>query len=101
MAGDILQVQGTTLYRNGRPIEGAEAFEFNRKQVNQYPGYVSDGSLEEGYTTEVPEHCYFAMGDNSPNSYDSRGWGFVPDREVIGKAVFILYPFTRRWGCAK
>jgi signal peptidase I len=57
--------------------------------------------LAEGYSIEVPKDSYFAMGDNSPNSYDSRGWGFVPKGEVIGKAVFILYPFTRRWGCAK
>ncbi|MDR2371543.1 MAG: signal peptidase I [Puniceicoccales bacterium] len=101
LPGDTLQVEGTTLYRNGDPIEGAEAFEQNRKQIDQYPGYTNTGLLEDGYEVEVPANHYFAMGDNSPHSYDSRGWGFVPNREVVGKAVFILYPFTRRWGCAK
>ncbi|MDR1590677.1 MAG: signal peptidase I [Puniceicoccales bacterium] len=101
LPGDILHVEGTTLYRNGTPIEGAEAFERNRKQIDKYPGYTNTGLLEEGYEVEVPENHYFAMGDNSPHSYDSRGWGFVPNREVVGKAVFILYPFTRRWGCSK
>ncbi|MDR2812700.1 MAG: signal peptidase I [Puniceicoccales bacterium] len=101
LPGDVLQIEGTTLYRNGDPIEGAEAFELNRKQVDKYPGYTNIGLLERDYELEIPEHHYFAMGDNSPNSYDSRSWGFVPNREVIGKAIFILYPFTERWGCAK
>jgi signal peptidase I len=101
LPGDVLQVEGTTLYRNGDPIEGAEAFERNRKQIDQYPGYTNAGFLEDGYEVEIPANHYFAMGDNSPHSYDSRNWGFVPNREVVGKAIFILYPFTRRWGCAK
>ena len=48
----------------------------------------------------VPEGCYFMMGDNSANSHDSRGWGFVPRRNIIGKAFFIFWPFSRRWGIA-
>ncbi|MDR1366411.1 MAG: signal peptidase I [Puniceicoccales bacterium] len=99
--GDVLQVENSTLYRNGAPIEGAEAFELNRKQVDQYPGYTNVGLLEQDYEVEIPENHYFAMGDNSPYSYDSRSWGFVPNREVIGRAIFILYPFTHRWGCSK
>jgi signal peptidase I len=101
LPGDILHVENSTLYRNGAPIEGTEAFELNRKQVDKYPGYTNMGLLKRDYEVEVPENHYFAMGDNSPHSYDSRSWGFVPNREVIGKAIFILYPFTHRWGCSK
>ena len=49
----------------------------------------------------VRDHHYYAMGDNSANSFDSRGWGEVPEGDVVGQPLFILHPFTKRWGWAK
>jgi signal peptidase I len=48
----------------------------------------------------VPEHSYLAMGDNTLNSYDSRGWGPVPEQNVIGKAAFVYWPISDRFGWA-
>lgn len=44
-----------------------------------------------------PEH-YMAMGDNTLNSLDSRAWGDLPQRNVIGRCWFVYWPFTERFG---
>lgn len=98
--GDTLEVREPVLYRNGEPIEGSKAFGKNARRDGDYPGYVNTGRLDVGQTATVPEHSFFAMGDNSPDSSDGRVWGFVPERDVVGRPLFIYYPFTRRWGPA-
>lgn len=118
-AGDQLEVVEPTLLRNGEPITGAAAFDKNARREDGYAGYQAAWRLRPGETETVPEGYVYAMGDNSPDSYDSRGWGmkaqmenprviageeyvnFVPQKEVIGDAIFIFYPFSKRWGPAR
>jgi signal peptidase I len=57
--------------------------------------------LPVGGKVTVPANSYFALGDNSPRSLDSRYWGFVPDKDVVGRPLFIYYPLTSRWGLAR
>jgi signal peptidase I len=98
--GDMLQVKNFRLYRNGAPITGSKAFESNATQTGNYVGYRGEGLLANEHIFEVPADSYFAMGDNSANSGDSRYWGGVPAKDVVGRPLFIYYPFTKRWGPA-
>ncbi len=111
--GDTLAVEPPVLLRNGHPIEGRKAFENNHRQLGEFEGYVEANAIAyarlrgvpmpKGYmppeaSVNIPAAYYYAMGDNSDQSLDSRTWGFVPDKDVIGKALFVYYPFSGRWG---
>ena len=99
--GDHLSIQGTTLLNHFVPVKSSSAFRNNNKRVGIYPGYRAQGLLGTGKVHIVSDKHFFALGDNSPFSYDSRYWGEVPEKEVIGKAAFVLHPFSWRWGCAE
>ncbi len=89
------------LFSNGRPIEGSGAFGANARKEGLYPGYTNEGLLGVGKVMAVPGHSYVALGDNSPRSKDSRFWGYVPEKDVVGRPLFIYYPLTKRWGPAR
>lgn len=99
--GDTLEVKSPALWRNGQPITGAEAFNRNAQREGKYRGYTNIEKLQAGDQVTIPAHDYFAMGDNSPDSADSRYWGFVPEKDVVGRPLFIYYPLTKRWGPAQ
>ncbi|MDD3180964.1 MAG: signal peptidase I [Opitutaceae bacterium] len=103
---DTLEIREPVLFRNGQPITGAAAFAFNALRQNRYPGYRNNQTGQKylaaaGERITVPPRSYFAMGDNSANSLDSRFWGVVPEKDVVGRPLFIYYPFSFRWGIAR
>lgn len=93
---------------DGQVVTSPEPMVLNsRRAMDQgYYGYLPDAGgdryaipLDQEHTVSAKH--YFALGDNSANSFDSRGWGEVPADAVVGKPLFILHPFTSHWGPAK
>ncbi len=82
---DMGTVKHRLLNDDSRPafVPGADEFQF--KQNCQYS--------VEGVVCKVPEGHYFMMGDNRDNSLDSRYWGFVPEKNIVGKAFFVWMNF--------
>src|SRR5579864_2732904 len=99
LPNDTLRIDPPKLSVNGKLAEGY-GFERVMAAKNGYRGY-GPGHIalsDPGKTFQVPPHTYFAMGDNSYNSYDSRYWGPVPERNLVGRGLFVYWPFIPHWG---
>ena len=89
LPGERIEIRGGKIFINGKGLEGppfSEHYYYNRNEW-EYG--------REGQVIEVPPGFYFALGDNSAQSSDSRNWGFVPAKNMVGKAFFIWWPPNR------
>ena len=105
LPGDTLQISDNILMirpkgeKEFRPAwEFSDAFKKVYSLKGGYQGHKADGLLSLGGELTVPEGHYFALGDNTNFSLDGRNWGFIPRRNMVGLAVMIFWPISRRWG---
>ncbi|MGH9406596.1 MAG: signal peptidase I [Terriglobia bacterium] len=114
VGGDVIRVVDEQVYRDGKKLNEPYA-------VNNRPGFDAwaddfpppPGDIDEmaerwgadpDWARDLPKYVYpdgihvprgylFVMGDNRDNSFDSRFWGFVPARSVVGEPLFVYWSY--------
>ena len=90
----------------GEKVEIKDGYAWiNDRALNETYAFLRDGS-DNGTKRQygpvlVPEGCYFVMGDNRDGSNDSRSWGFLDQKLVIGRIWIRHWPFDRFGPLAK
>jgi signal peptidase I len=105
LGGDTVQIKPPYALINGSILDKRAAFKRIYSRADGYNGYVLPrgfpppkfiGSQDDVYT--VPEGSLFVLGDNSVSSLDGRFWGSVQEKALVGRSVFVYWPFSRRFG---
>ncbi len=91
--GDTLEIDPPQL-----KINGEVAKEPGFVRVMSREGYYTGYTLQGARGASLAEDEYWALGDNSANSSDSRTWGAVPAENIVGRAAFVYYPFGHHFG---
>ena len=84
LPGETVDVHDGAVWINGRKL--VENYTVGRTEA---PAKFQLTVPYGGLPYQVPENCYFVMGDNRENSLDSRFWGCVPRDDILGTPVII------------
>lgn len=84
---DAIEIRNGDVLLNGKP--------FKKFPVSAIYYYNRGDYAQEGVVLKIPRDSYFALGDNSASSKDSRYWGFLNDKYLLGKALLIYWPLNR------
>ncbi len=88
VGGDTVEIRNGRVLVNGIPLNTRDIF-----TSTYYYNQGDYGTTQQ--IVQVPEGHYYVLGDNSASSHDSRFWGFVPQRFIVGEALVIFWPIPR------
>jgi signal peptidase I len=80
LSGETFEIKEGIVYINGQEVK--EAHPMNHDFADFGP-------------IQIPADAYFVLGDNRPASADSRYWGFLPKKNLIGPAFLRIWPLTK------
>ena len=83
VGGDTLEIRDGVVYVNSRPV-------IEPYVVHSFPAYASH---EQMAARVIPQNKLFVMGDNRDNSSDSREWGLVPEKNVLGEPMVVYWSY--------
>lgn len=88
LPGENIEISNGIILINNKPAEDAPALK------KQY--YYNRGDFGmEGQSLRIPDDAYYVLGDNSSSSRDSRYWGYMPKKYLLGRAFLIYWPLNR------
>lgn len=110
LPGDVLRIDSPELFHNGQRAQESGFVSVMKgtrdNPWNEYRGYgnrMGDAFMpfslhSPEVSFRVPENSYYALGDNSYNSLNSRAWGTVPADNLMGPGFFVYWPFVNDRG---
>lgn len=98
LPGERIRIEQPFLIVNGEKVLTPEIFKTISSESDGYAGFqeLNHSNLaKQGGEFTVGPNEYYVLGDNTVSSFDSRSWGAVPEKNIIGKVTRVYWPFSR------